>query len=161
MFSNRMKSLALSLGSLLVLTLASSSLAADGQPEYQQKATVQNIFENHVAYMNYTGTIDDEYIESEDFDLTVDLVGEAYSASLNYLQFLNGQTPKNACQWDFWLMSESIVSEYAHMYGSMYFQLTAQVGEAVDFEFWVDHAFANQDISLEMSDQKCWNKLDA
>ena len=146
---------------ILILTMAVPAMAQSDQPDYQLKPTVQNLFDNHVAWSDYTDELDNEMFDGDN-DLTVDLIGESLSATLNYIQFINEQPlPSNNCQWDLWLAVEAIAADYAHMYSAMYFQLTASVGEPTDWEYWIENATSNEEYQIGSVPAKCWNKLDA
>lgn len=169
MFSNRLSLMALSLASLLVLTLASSSLAAtdrngtaEDRPDWQRNNSAQNVFENHMAWLDYTNDIDAEFVETDDRDYAIELLGEAFSLSAEYMIHLDAFYPSAKCANEFWHMSHAIVSEYAFVYGAMYYNLTAEVGEPIDVEALFEEVDVVQNYYTEYGiSQKCWNKLDA
>ena len=147
----------------LVIAVQTGVFAAGDQPDYQRNTSVQNIWENHLAWLDYTGDLDAEIQEAEDLDYAIQLIGEALSASLNYQAHLNGFVPEANCAWDFWYMTERISAEWTQFYAAMYFQSTATVGGAVDLTPIYEHAIATQEHFGEFSnwtEAKCINKLD-
>jgi len=150
---------------LLALLVAGQSSVASAQdvPDWQTNTTIQNIYENHIAWTEYTNELDDEFFETDDRELGADLIGEALGVTIDYLNHLDGFFPETNCAREMWLATNNITKAGLAMYSAMYIMLTDDVGSALT-EDLLDWTFENFDgtveYSIEAIPDKCFNKLD-
>jgi len=151
----------------LILTLAWPSSGETGRteadrPEWQGPNTIQNMFENHNAWAEYTGIIDDEILDTNDPQLFANLVGENLSVTAELLQHYNEQAyPIGSCAQDFFYFWTTDLQYWERFYAAHYYNSTSDTGEPID----TAHIAKQYDIFTEFAlqeglDDKCWNKLD-
>lgn len=135
------------------------STAAD-RPDWQEPNTLQNIYENHAAWADYTDAIDSELLEA-DFDLAIDLAGESFSVTMEFLQVVDEITITGSqCKEALWFASMSMGESAALIYASMYFNWTTSVGEPIDTDPLFEAYEFTQNYTISEIPDKCWNKLD-
>lgn len=148
----------------LVIAIQTGVFAAGDQPDYQHNNNIQNIWENHLAWLDYTNDIDTEIAdEATTAERTMDLYGEALSASLNYMTHLNGFSPEANCAWDFWYMTSRVTQEWTNFYAASFHFLAADVGQPANIEAILQNAIDTQlyfGEVLNWTEAKCINKLD-
>ena len=133
------------------------------RPIYQKWNSVQNIFENQQAWTEYTNDLDNEWLNATDAAELTNAVGENFSVTMEMLNYMDtAGAPKQECAGQFWLAVYTVTKSYAVLYGSMYYNMTADVGEPINAE--TAFAVVQQDeefwYSLKGIDQKCWDRVD-
>ena len=138
--------------------------AASDQPDYQNGNSIQNMFENYIAWKDYTDELDAVWLDEEnpvDRPYMAELIGEAFSASASLLiHYENNAYPTGACAQDFYYHFNDIVTWYTLFYGSAYHTLTANVGEPIEFSTFLEEAGQAEEWMLQNVSAKCWAKLD-
>ena len=157
--------IAIALALVASLFVVTDSFAADGstaldRPDWQRNNNVQNIYENIQAWSDYTGDIDAEFFDTDDTNYATQLVGEAYSVSMEFLIHLDQFAPSGNCAFDFWYAGQRQAQVWANLYGALYYNLTAEVGEPIDWEPLFETANDTSEYAVNLISEKCWNKLD-
>lgn len=136
---------------------------ASDRPDYQNKNTIQNMWENYDAWLEYTNGIDHDMTEATDIQDYADLSGEAYSATHELMAHMNDQAyPSGACAQDFWFLFYNGLQHWANAYGATYYNTSTNVGQPID----IDNIINEQEMFTEYYSQegtisnKCWAKLD-
>ena len=152
---------------LVFATLAggsSVSLAQSDYPDWQSPLTIQNIWENYQSWKDYTDQLDNEGLLADplpDTALLIDLVGESFAITVDYLQFMDEQPfPTGECAQEFWYNLYTIPQQYALAYASFYHNFTADVGLSTDPIHWIDRAVDETDYYTTQMSNRCLNKLD-
>jgi len=138
------------------------STAAD-RPNWQAPNTIQNMWENYTDWVEYTNEIDDEFINANDGILMADLAGEGFSVSAELFQHMeNGNYPTGNCGQQFYSMYTRLLVNYTIIYSGLYYNLTTNVGEPIDIDFWLEYVGEWQTYFTEDGGipEKCWNRLD-
>lgn len=146
---------------VIVVTGTQASSTAPDRPDWQEKNTIQNMFENYVAWSEYTTGLDKEL--EEDNAPHTDLLGEAYSVSQEFIQHIIEQGwPSGSCAQDFYILLTDDVGYWSDVYIALYYNLTTLTGEPVDVDFLVQQGelFSEYYWTQDGISDKCWNKLD-
>ena len=149
---------------IVVLSVATAQASDDERPDWQNQNTPQKLYENFMAWKNYTDELDAAGVLAEEpsVDELILNTGEAYAISMDFIQHINSNAfPTGSCAIDFFLNFEDIVQNYANFYGGLHYQLTAMDTMAMDPFFWLDEAAMAEEWMVQSTSAKCWNKLDA
>jgi len=155
--------LSLAIGTLLLVQstiyAASGSTAAD-RPDWQDKNTIQNMYENYIDWVEYTDGLDTDFFEGNGDPA---FMGEAFSVTAELLMHYDEQGwPSGDCAQDFLVFYRGSLDQYMHFYGAWYYNMTTSLGEPIDIEHIAEqYEMYEEYYSEDGISAKCWNKLDA
>lgn len=135
----------------------------DERPNYQRWDSPQNYWDNWVAFIEYSASLDAELgaaFQAGDKDHAQLLAGENYSASQEILSDLWQNDPSDSCSEQFDAAFTRLATAYTLSYAGFYFNITAEAGEEVDLSALIEFTSETETVARTSVPDDCFAGLD-
>jgi hypothetical protein len=162
----------------VAVIFAQKTTDADHGPVWQEPNTIQNIYENRIAWQEYTDANDETMVaalDAGDRTYAAELAGDSLSVTMSFIQNTNratlGSTRKTVlsrlataaiveCNDVMWYANEVIGEGYAMFYAGFYYNLTSNVGDPIELDWLHEKTREGVDYSLDAIPNRCFREID-